>query len=218
MTPRLVLTVDDHPLIRAALREVLQASAGATQVLEACDPDEGLALLRRHPTADLVFLDLHFSAHDGLKCIAEFRRAAPATPVIVYTMHEDADTVEQALAQGASGIVPKTHSRKLLEAAIEVVMQGGIYLPPAARRLVAREPRPASPAPAPSISGQQLRILDRLARGLSNKQIAKELGIASSTVKNQLTVVFDKLRVSNRTQAAIAARAFLQSSREPAPR
>lgn len=220
MKPKLVLTVDDHPLIRAALREVLHASAETTEVLEASDPDEGLTLLRERPDTDLVFLDLHFSRHDGLKCIARFREAAPATPVIVYTMHEDPETLEKALAHGAAGIIPKTHSRKLLEAAIEVVMEGGIYLPVAlARQLVTREaePRSAGPAATPPVSGQQLKILDRLARGLSNKQIAKELGIAASTVKNQLTVVFDKLQVSNRTQAAMAARALLKNSREAAP-
>lgn len=220
MNLRVVLTVDDHPLMRLALGEVLRSAAGAAEVLEAAEPEEGLGLLRARPDTDLVVLDVNFSGGDGLDCIPRFREAAPATPVIVYTVHEDAAVLQRALAYGAAGIIPKTHSRKLLEAAIEVVMEGGVYLPvPLARKLVAPEPflRTAPPAVTPAkISGQQLKILDRLARGLSNKQIARELGLASSTVKNQLTVVFDKLRVSNRTQAAVAARALLNDSGQAA--
>jgi DNA-binding NarL/FixJ family response regulator len=128
----------------------------------------------------------------------------PAAPLIIYTMHEDVATLRQALAHGAAGIIPKTHSPKLLEKAIELVMDGGIYLPPELARQL------ASPQ-ALAMSEQQWKILELLAEGLPNKAIARQMGIASSTVKNQLTVVFGKLGVANRTQAAIAARALLKS-------
>jgi two-component system nitrate/nitrite response regulator NarL len=207
-----VLTVDDHPLMRSALREVLGLTAERVELLEAADPLEGLALLERRRDTDLVLLDLNFAAHDGLAFIERFRAAAPATPLLVYTMHEDAATLKQALARGAVGIVPKTHSAKLLQKAIELVMDGGIYLPPElARQLALPEVAPPPSALGPSMTEQQWRILELLAQGLPNKAIAKDLGIAASTVKNQLTVVFDKLGVSNRTQAAIAARALIKS-------
>jgi len=207
-----VLTVDDHPLIRSALREVIGLTAERVELLEAADPQEGLALLERRPDTDLVLLDLNFAAHDGLAFIESFRAAAPATPLLVYTMHEDAATLKEALARGAVGIVPKTHSAKLLQKAIELVMDGGIYLPPElARQLASPEVAPPPSPPAPSMTEQQWRILELLAQGLPNKAIARDLGIAPSTVKNQLTVVFDKLGVSNRTQAAIAARVLIKS-------
>jgi DNA-binding NarL/FixJ family response regulator len=202
----IVLTVDDHPLIRSALREVLGLMAERIELLEATSPPEGLALLARRADADLVLLDLNFAAHDGLAFIELFRAAAPATPLLVYTMHEDAATLKQALALGAVGIVPKTHSAKALQKAIELVMDGGVYLPPELARQLA-----SSGAAAPAMSAQQWNILELLAQGLPNKAIARDLGIAPSTVKNQLTVVFDKLGVSNRTQAAIAARALVKS-------
>jgi DNA-binding NarL/FixJ family response regulator len=211
--PKVVLSVDDHPLIRSSLREVLLTS-GPVELLEASDPAAGLALLRSRGDVDLIFLDLHFSAHDGVAFIGEFRAAAPAAPVIVYTMREDLASLSEALARGALGVVPKTHSREALHAAIEVVMQGGVYLPvPLARQLAAREAESAAPAPV-AMSDQQWRILSLLERGLPNKEIARKLGIASSTVKNQLTVVFDKLAVNNRTQAAIAARMLLKAGGE----
>jgi DNA-binding NarL/FixJ family response regulator len=208
--PTVMLTVDDHPLIRSALREVVALMAERVELIEASNPDDGLKLLRSRGDTDIVFLDLSFSQHDGLAFVERYRAAAPATPVVIYTMHEDLPTLRRALALGAAGIVPKTHPARVLQQAIEVVMGGGVYLPPElARQLAAPEAAPAAPAAA--MSAQQWKILELLAQGLPNKAIANELGIASSTVKNQLTVVFDKLRVSNRTQAAIAARALLKS-------
>jgi DNA-binding NarL/FixJ family response regulator len=213
-SPAVVLTVDDHPLIRSALREVLSLAGGDVELIEVSDPEAGLAALRERPDIDLAFLDLHFSKYDGLSYVERYRNAAPAVPLIIYTMREDAPTLRRALALGAAGIIPKTHSRELMQRAIELVMQGAIYLPPElARDLSVREPAPAQ-APQPGdMTRQQRRILELLAEGLPNKEIASKLGIASSTVKNQLTVVFDKLGVSNRTQAAIAARALLERER-----
>ena len=78
--PSVVLTVDDHPLIRTALREVLCVMSEHIDLLEASDPDEALALLPARPDIDLVFLDLHFSQHDGLASLEKFRAAAPAVP------------------------------------------------------------------------------------------------------------------------------------------
>jgi len=210
--PTVVLTVDDHPLIRSALREVVGLMAERIELIEASNPEDGLEQLRRRPDTDLVFLDLNFAHHAGLAFVERFRRAAPAVPLVIYTMHEDPLTLRQALAHGAAGIVPKTHSAKLLQKAIELVMDGGVYLPPElARQLAGPEPAPASRPQGVAMSGQQWKILELLAEGMPNKAIARELGIAASTVKNQLTVVFDKLGVSNRTQAAIAARALLKS-------
>jgi DNA-binding NarL/FixJ family response regulator len=206
-----VLTVDDHPLIRSALREVVSLMSEGVELLEASDPVEGLALLRQRPEIDLVFLDLNFSQHDGLAYVEKFRAAAPAAPLIVYTIHEDVPTLRRALALGAAGIVPKTHSPKLLQKAIGLVIDGGVYLPPElARQLAAPEAAPPARPAAMTMSEQQWRILELLAQGSPNKSIARDLGIAASTVKNQLTVVFGKLGVSNRTQAAIAARALLK--------
>ena len=206
-----VLTVDDHPLIRSALREVVGMMTGRVELLEAADPPEGLEVLKRRPDTDLVFLDLSFSQHDGLAFVRSFRAAAPAAPLIIYTMHEDTRTLREALARGAVGIVPKTHSPKLLQKAIELVMSGGVYVSPELVRQLA-SPEAGTPLPPPlAMSEQQWKILELLAQGCPNKVIGRTLGIAPSTVKNQLTVVFGKLGVTNRTQAAIAARALLKS-------
>jgi DNA-binding NarL/FixJ family response regulator len=211
--PPVFLIVDDHPLIRSALREALSVMAEGVELLEAENPEEGLDLLGRRADTDLIVLDLNFSQHDGLKFIEKFRAAAPAVPLVIYTMHEDAPTLRQALAFGAAGVIPKTHTKKLLLKAVELVIEGGIYIPPSlARQLADSEAAPA-PAKASEISPQQWKILELLAEGFPNKEIARKLGIASSTVKNQLTAIFERLGVSNRTQAAIVARALVDASR-----
>src|SRR5262245_28841717 len=215
--PAVVLVVDDHPLIRSALREVVACGGrGGIDLVEAADPAEGLALLGQRHDLDLVFLDLNFAGHDGLAYIERYRAAAPLVPVIVYTVHEDATTLTQALARGAVGIIPKTHSPELLQRAIRLVMEGGVYVPPQlARRLACSEPAPKAAASEPRMSGQQLKILELLAQGMPNKIIARKLGLAPSTVKNRLTAVFERLGVANRTQAAMAARAMVNQAERP---
>jgi len=212
--PSVVLAVDDHPLIRSALREVLCGMTQRIELLEASDPEEGLGVLQRRADTDIAFLDLNFSLHDGLSYVEKYRAAAPAVPLVVYTMHEDVPTLRRALQQGAVGIVPKTHSARMLQKAVELVMDGGVYLPPnLARQLAAAVADHAEAAPPAAISQQQRKILELLAQGLPNKEIGRKLGIAPSTVKNQLTVLFERLGVSNRTQAAMAAGALAAASR-----
>jgi DNA-binding NarL/FixJ family response regulator len=188
-------------------------------MLEASNPAEGLALLAQRDDFDLVFLDLNYAGHDGLAYIERFRAAAPLVPLIVYTMREDAATLTQALARGAAAIIPKTHSAQLLQRAIQLVVDGGVYLPPELARELARPARGrvvTSPECA-AMSDQQWKILELLAQGMPNKVIARKLGLAPSTVKNQLTTVFGALGVSNRTQAAMAARAMAQNGQAGVP-
>jgi DNA-binding NarL/FixJ family response regulator len=191
------------------------------ELIEASNPVEGLARLLERHDIDLVFLDLNFYGHDGLGYIERFRDAAPLVPIIVYTMHEDCVTLAQALARGAVGIVPKTHSPQLLQRAITLVMEGGVYLPAElARQLACGKPAPKPEGgrrPRVAMSEQQWKILELLAQGMPNKLIARTLGLAPSTVKNQLTTVFETLGVSNRTQAAMAARALAQRAPGSAP-
>lgn len=164
--PKVVLSVDDHPLIRSALREMLAAMSPLMEMLEAPEPESALALLRRRQDVDLILLDLHFARHNGLDFLGDIRSAAPAAPLVVYTVFEDLATLRQALACGASGIVPKTHSMELLRAAIELVMQGGIYLPPELARQFARTDATTLAVTAPvAISEQQRKILGLLGKG-----------------------------------------------------
>ena len=210
------LIVDDHPLMRSALREALAPQCA--EIVEAEDPEAGLEQLAARPDIDVIVLDLNFSTHEGLAFIPRYRQAAPAAPLVIYTIYEDAHTLNRALALGAAGVIPKTHSQALLQKAIALVMEGGVYVPPLlARTLSSPLPPAGAEHTLEAMTVQQRRILELLADGAPNKDIARKLGLASSTVKNQLTVIFQRLGVANRTQAAIAARALL-AGRTPGKR
>jgi DNA-binding NarL/FixJ family response regulator len=206
-----ILSVDDHPLIRSALREALCDVAEAVEFLEAPNPQEAIALLTSRTDTDLVLLDLTFPRHSGLGFIRRFRQIAPAVPLIVYTMHEDAPTLRKALAYGAAGVIPKTHSTTLLLSAIQLVMNGGIYLPPELARKLASDGEGSRRRAPAALTEQQWRVLRLVGEGLSNKAIATTLGIAFHTVRKHVRVVFERLGVHNRTEAAMAARDLLNN-------
>src|SRR5258706_3806604 len=199
-----VLSVDDHPLIRSALREALRDIAEAVELLEAPNPQQAIALLTSRIDTDLVLLDLTFPRHSGLGFIRRLRQIAPAVPLIVYTMHEDAPTLRKALAYGAAGVIPKTHNTTLLLSAIQLVMNGGMYLPPELARKLACDGR-GSRRPAPAgLTEQQWQVLRLIGKSLSNKAIAKTPGIAFHTVRQHVNVVFERLGMPNRTETPIA--------------
>src|SRR5271169_4789499 len=124
-----LLVVDDHPVLREGLATLLRQIGPDTDVFEAGDAAEALTLVAKHADLDVVVLDIVMPGLDGLRAIAEFGRARPELPVIVLSSSEDAQTVRQALAQGALGYVPKSASRHTLLSAIQFVMSGEIYVP-----------------------------------------------------------------------------------------
>jgi DNA-binding NarL/FixJ family response regulator len=207
--PMLVLSVDDHPLIRSALRDELLQLVPEVTLLEAPNPPEAIDLLRQHPNTELVFLEIAYAAYDGLRYLRTIRDLAPAAPLIVYTMHEDPLVLRRALDLGATGVVPKTHNANLLLRAIELVMQGGIYLPPALARSLASLPATLR-SPHSALTTSELNVLRLLADGSPNKVIATRLGIAISTVKKHTQSLFQKINVRNRTEAALAAHYLLR--------
>ena len=206
-----VLAVDAYPLMRSGLREVLSTIAEKVHLIEGADVEEGFLRLQEHPNQDLIVLDLDFAIRDVLAPVRRFRASAPTVPLLVHTMREDAHLFRQALCEGASGVMPKTHSMALVRKAIELVMGGGIYVPPQLARLVSTQNGgclrwQTGNTSVPAMSMQQWQIAELVAGGAPNKAIARALGIAASTVKNQLTTIFQYLGVSNRTEAAVALR------------
>ncbi len=200
------LIVDDHPLFRAGLAALLRARAGAT-ILEAGDEASGLALAASHHDLDIIMLDLRLpDGGGGPPAIPRFCNASPATPVIVLSASEDPSDARQSLAAGALGYIPKSASPETLLAAVRFVLDGNIYVPPLA---VANESAAAAVGErrnAEHLTSRQIEVLRILAGGNSNKAVARALGVSDKTVKAHLSTIFSLLRVSNRTEAALAAR------------
>jgi two-component system, NarL family, nitrate/nitrite response regulator NarL len=205
-----LLVVDDHPIVREGLAAFLEQLGPDTSVLQAADASRALALAAEHSDLDVVILDLALPGLNGMSAIAEFGRARPELPVIVLSASEDARQAREALAQGALGYVPKSASRQTLVSAIQLVLNGEIYVPPL---VLGESPAPAPAAPGARANGgralltdRQIEVLRRLSAGQSNKTIARDLDLSEKTVKAHVTAIFRALNVVNRTQAAAAGR------------
>ena len=180
-----------------------------TEVLQASEGAEGLRMAEAHADLDAVFLDLEMPGSGGMSAIPEFGKRRPELPVIVLSSSEDPRDVRRALALGALGYIPKSSPPRVLLSALQLVLSGTIYVPPLMLRPAAATPRSAGTDPArpgASLTERQLEVLRLLGKGLSNKEIGRDLGLSEKTVKAHVTAIFKTLNVVNRTQAASAAR------------
>ena len=204
MPGKRVLIADDHPLYCEALRAVVPQACPDAEIHEAASQDEVLAVVTSDAAFDLVLLDLHIPGASGLSCLAALRHAAPQTPVVVISAVDDARTMQDVILGGANAYVPKSAPRQVLINSIQAILAGGTYLP---AEVVAalRQPSPARDDAAGDLTLRQRRVLELLSQGLSNKQIARALGISEITVKAHVSSIFRKLGVTNRVQAVIEA-------------
>jgi DNA-binding NarL/FixJ family response regulator len=124
-----ILVVDDHPLIREALKQVLCTLDANIDVLEAQSAAEGLAVPDSNPDLKLILLDLGLPGEDGLEALPMFRERFPNVPVVVFSANDLPDVVRRAIDAGAMGFIPKTSSNALLVNALRFVLAGGVYLP-----------------------------------------------------------------------------------------
>lgn len=212
---------DDHALFRAGLRSALREAFGAdTEVLEAKNLQEMVALMQREEALDLVLCDLKMLDMDPRGGVARLVALHRKAPVVVVAASEDPRDACRSIRQGARGYIPKSDSLEILYRALELVLAGGTYVPaevmlslqdgdavPGDERTSGT--RGLAPDDLPALSNRQMLIFERLADGKPNKLIARELGIAEGTVKAQLRTIFRKLGVQNRTQAALFAARIL---------
>ena len=214
---RRVLIADDHPLYRDALHAILSRACCASEVIEAASQAEVTRCVTCDSDFDLIILDLNLPGATDLSCLRHIRAVAPLTPLVVVSGIDDPATMSEVVMAGATGYVPKSAPGDVLIDAIRVVLAGGTYLPAAAimalRHSNTGAARSDNTPDTGSLTSRQTRVLELLTRGLSNKQIARELEISEITVKAHVSLILKKLGVSNRTQAAIAARQFLAGGR-----
>lgn len=200
-----VLVADDHPLFRAALRQALAQALPQAEAVEAHDADSMRAVAAAPPECDLVLLDLLMPGAKSLAPLAWLRSQFPGTAVLVVSANEDPDVVRRAREFGAAGYVVKSAAQSELIAAIRAVADCGQWFPEALA--AGRAAAPDSLAGRlGSLTPQQYRVLELVALGRLNKQIAAELAIEESTVKAHVSAALAKLGVRNRTQAAHAFR------------
>jgi DNA-binding NarL/FixJ family response regulator len=195
-----VLIADDHPLFRRALRDILSGMGGEFHVMEASTLDEARALA----DADL---DLAMPQATGFSALVSLRNAVPSVPIVIVSAFADPETVRQSGTYGAAGFIPKTAEPAAMAEAIGTVLAGGRWWPDAPPMKPAAGDAPAGDQTAAlrKLSRSESRVLELMAEGKANKQIAYELGIKESTVKTHVTALLRKLKVYNRTQAVMLA-------------
>ena len=202
-----VLIVEDHALVREGLLLAMRGLEADTETLGAQDADEGLRLLETHADIDLVMLDLMLPGTSGMAFLGAIRKRFPTIPVVILSALDDADTATRAMRHGASGFVPKSSSTEVLLNALRQVLDGEVYLPTDMREAMERGDgtRGRSVAERYGLTAAQMRVLELLTQGKTNRQIAEMLGVTEGTVKIHVSAIFKALNVTNRSQALLVA-------------
>jgi DNA-binding NarL/FixJ family response regulator len=212
VTPISILLVDDHPLFRKGLASLLAANPDFQVVGEAANGLEALDQARTL-RPDVVLMDVHMPACDGLQATRRLREEAPGPRVVMLTVSDEDEDLFEAIRSGAQGYLLKNLHPEELFALLRGVMKAEAPISPAvATKLLAEfakqgnPPRPTtlSPEPAP-LTAREREILQLVAAGRSNKEIAAALYITEGTVKNHLHNILEKLHLENRVQAAAYA-------------
>ena len=225
-----VLLIDDHPLILSALQSVIEGMGNDVTVVGVGSARAARETLQADAEFDLVLLDLHLGDADGFDVLAELRSTYPALPVVVVSASDRTSDVIRAVDAGAMGFVPKRSSTETLHEALNMVMSGGIYVPPMTMGSeapaplsklegdtvpsvlrVVREQAQDSGFPSGAVrmselglTPRQTEVLGLLLKGQPNKLIARELNLSVETVKDHVAAVLRTLGVASRTQAVLA--------------
>ena len=230
-----VLLVDDHALFRDGLHILLKNGDAFDEVLEQSTGAGAIQFVDEDDNIDVVLLDYQLDDMDGLNVLEQIKKSSPEIPVIILSAHEDADLIQTTLQKGASGFITKTSTSDVMISAINLVVSGGIYIPPAMlikkeTSLQKQESRfvnemTAAPghihshtadirsnlAPVPKdheypITERQMDVLQEMGKGLSNKEIARELNMSPSTVKVHVAAILKTFEAKNRTIAVAIAK------------
>jgi len=217
------LVVDDHELIREAMRGALKQLDGDAAILEAADSRQAMLLIDENADLDLILLDLNLPDRDGFSVLVELRKTYPAISVVVMSAQQDHDSVVKALNLGAVGFIPKSATRKMILGALQLVMSGDTYIP---RQALPSEQSPLTTTPPPTsqakpetaadkvspvdlgLTGRQIEVLALIMQGKSNKAICRVLDLSEPTVKSHVSAILRALNVSNRTEIVVAVTAL----------
>jgi DNA-binding NarL/FixJ family response regulator len=203
-----ILVIEDHALVREGLLMALQGLAAGgppAEILGAPDAAVATEILAAHDDFDLVLLDLMLPGTGGMAFLGVIRKLHPQLPVVILSAMDDADTVMKAVRQGAAGFVSKASPTDVLLGALREVLAGEIWLPPEFRDLSSKRRRARTVAERFALTTAQARVLELLAEGKTNREIAGLLEVTEGTVKIHVSAIFKAMNVTNRSQALLLA-------------
>ena len=204
-----ILIADDHPMLRRGIRELLERESDFQVVAEAGDGEEA-ARLTGKLKPDVVIMDVSMPRVSGLEATRQIKSEHPAIAVLVLTIYDDEEYIVGLLEAGAAGYLLKSAYGQELVQAIRSVRTGEVVLHPLIgqkllKRAASRQPRAISSGSIERLTARETEVLRLAARGMSNRDIALELGVGIRTVKGHLGNIFSKMRVGSRTEAVLRA-------------
>ncbi len=202
-----ILIIDDHQLVSQGLASLMTSLDENAEVR--CEHDaRNITAVVDECQPDLILLDLHMPDIDGFAVLAQLSERYSTIPVVIISGSQDAADMQRAIASGAMGFIPKSASHEITHHALSIVMSGGIYVPPEMITLAQKTPQttqPESSDPGANLTPRQIEVLRLLTEGKVNKEIARELDCAETTVKAHVTAIFRELKARNRTEAVMNA-------------
>jgi DNA-binding NarL/FixJ family response regulator len=200
-----VLLADDHHMVRAGIRELLEGAGDIQVVAEAGDGEEAEALIQKHKP-DVAVLDIQMPKASGIEVTRRVRSAQPGVGILILTAYDDDPYVMAVLQAGANGYVLKTAQADELIQAVRDVHEGKSALDPAiTRKLMSNLFKSPERAPVEALTDREHEVLRLAARGFTNKAIGVQLGISDRTVQGHLAHIFAKLQAASRTEAVMRA-------------
>lgn len=196
------MIVDDHLIVREGIRLILETEDHYEVIAEAENGQQALDLLQQM-TPDLILLDLNMPILDGLNFMIKLRNEGRTIPIIILTTYKEKELLAEAVSLGAASYLLKDTGREKLFSTIEAAMRGETLLQPEMLKLL-MEAQAEKHTPS-LLTNKEVLILQALARGLKNSEIANELHVAERTVKSYLTTIYSKLNVKTRAQAVVVA-------------
>lgn len=208
-----ILLADDHNLFREGMRYVLQQLPEQLDILEASNFPDALKQAEQHPELDLALLDLNMPGSEGPISVKFFHQRFPQIPVVVVSGEDGRSNMEKVMSYGAMGFVCKSASAPVMLSALNLVLAGGVYVPP---QLLQQSQSPTASVSDHvdkrslhtneyGLTARQMQVLSHLAEGMSNKQIAHVVNLAEGTVKIHVAAVYQVLRVNSRMEAVRVA-------------
>ena len=202
-----ILLIDDHPMLRTGVKQLISMAPDIQVIGEASNGEQGIAMAESLDP-DLILLDLNMPGMNGLETLDKLREKSLSGRIVVFSVSNHEEDVVTALKRGADGYLLKDMEPEAMMAALADVAAGRVVIPPQLNHLLAAalrsETRPQSVGAA-GLTEQETRILEKIAAGLSNKQIGRELDITEGTVKVHVKHVLRKLDLRSRVEAAVWA-------------
>lgn len=204
-----VLIADDHSLFRTGLKHLVTQLFPNPKIMEATNYDEAMEAIERETQLSLILLDLRMPQMDGFTTLGRLVQAAEGVPIVVLSGSTDTHDMKQCFERGAMGYIPKNEPSKVILRALQLVLSGGIYVPPALLKPTTETENSEENALS-KLTDRQRQVLDLLAEGDSNKEIARKLNLAEATVKAHLASILRALNARNRTEAVIHLQRYLE--------